>query len=128
MRQTSLKRRGAASHVDVQLVTGPAMRRLNRQYRKKNRLTDVLSFPAPKVFRRQGHLGELVICLPVLKAQAREQRHSARRELDVLLCHGYLHLLGFDHERGPAAARAMAKWEQKLLGTLGTPGLIARSR
>src|SRR5690606_2338926 len=58
---------------ELQLVSGPVMRRLNSRYRHKDYATDVLSFPAPEPFRRQGMLGELVICTGVLKRQAREQ-------------------------------------------------------
>jgi probable rRNA maturation factor len=108
--------------VEAHLVTGPAMARLNGQYRGKPYATDVLSFDAPAVFRRQGHLGELVICGAVLRRQAREQGHSPARELRVLLVHGLLHLLGFDHERGPRAAREMARWEARWLAGVGLVG------
>ena len=64
---------------------------------------------------REGQLGEVVICLPVLKRQARERGHSEVAELEILLVHGALHLLGFDHELGPKQAAAMARWEGKLL-------------
>jgi rRNA maturation RNase YbeY len=101
------------------------MRRLNAEYRRKRYATDVLSFPAPSVFRDQGWLGELVICRPVLRAQAREHGHSAERELAVLIVHGVLHLLGLDHEKGPRQAAAMARWEGRLLPARG---LIARSQ
>lgn len=94
------------------------MQVLNKNYRGKNYPTDVLSFPVPEPFARMGILGELVICLPVLKAQAVEQKHSASLELDILLVHGVLHLLGFDHELGPKQAREMASWEAKLLASL----------
>lgn len=110
------------------------MTRLNLKYRGKNRPTDILSFPSPEVFRAAGDLGELIICLPVLKRQAEGLGHSPRRELDILLAHGLLHLLGLDHERGRAEARRMACFEEQLLErlrpsrTLGSRGLIARSR
>lgn len=99
------------------------MKRLNAGYRKKSYATDVLSFAAPEPFRSQGWLGELVVCAPVLERQARELKHSSELELDVLLAHGLLHLLGLDHERGPAEARRMAKLEARLLEG---QGLIAR--
>ncbi len=111
--------------------TRSRMARINRQARGKNQPTDVLSFPAPKVFQKQGFLGELVICVPVLREQAREQGHSIAEELDILLVHGVLHLLGYDHERGPAAARKMAKMELKILSILSNQpsytGLIQRN-
>lgn len=107
------------------------MARLNGRYRGKPRPTDVLSFPAPEVFRRAGILGEIAICGPVLREQAREEGHGPALELDVLLVHGLLHLLGFDHERSPRAAREMARWERRLLATRasrldGEGGLIRR--
>ncbi|MEO7163498.1 MAG: rRNA maturation RNase YbeY [Bdellovibrionia bacterium] len=100
---------------EVQLVGRTVMSRLNYTYRKKKYPTDVLSFPAPLPFVQQGMLGELIICLPVLKAQAKEIKNSPQCELDVLLVHGVLHLLGFDHEKGPKEASAMARWETRLL-------------
>jgi rRNA maturation RNase YbeY len=87
-----------------------------------------------KVFVRdlnEIHLGELVICEPILKSQAREQGHSPERELEVLLAHGLLHLLGFDHELGEKEARIMKKWEDLLVERRVTSakgsGLISRA-
>lgn len=120
---------------EVQLVSGPVMKRLNAQYRRKDYATDVLSFPAPAPLRALGMLGELVVCLPVLKRQAREQGHSPERELRVLLVHGMLHLLGMDHERSDSEARRQRRFEGRLLDRLAgarrageaSPGLIARA-
>ncbi len=108
----------------VSLIGAPAMTQLNSMYRGKNRPTDVLSFTSPEVFQKQGHLGELVICLPVLKRQARELKHPPELELKVLLVHGLLHLLGMDHELGPKQAAEQARLEQKILEKL----LTGRSR
>jgi probable rRNA maturation factor len=102
----------------VSLIGAPAMTRLNSTYRGKNRPTDVLSFTSPEIFKKQGHLGELVICLPVLKSQARELKHTPEIELKVLLVHGLLHLLGMDHELGPKQAAEQRKLEQKILEKL----------
>ncbi len=109
----------------MRLVGAPEMIRLNRQYRKIAYPTDVLSFSVPEVFFRSGVLGELVICLPTARRQAKEQGHAVERELEVLLVHGMLHLLGFDHEQGEKEAKAMERWERKL-GM--SAGLIARSQ
>ena len=136
---SSLKKRvsktpkGTAWQVSFKFLSAPAMKRLNFRYRKKNSATDILSFPAPEIFRQHGMLGELVICEAVLLRQAREQEHNPRRELEVLLVHGVLHLLDFDHERGPKAAVEMARWESKLLAGLKPSketksGLVARSK
>lgn len=110
---------------DLRMVGSPMMTRLNSQYRGKKYATDVLSFTAPEMFSRAGWLGELVICVPVLKRQARELGHTPEQELDVLLAHGILHLLGLDHEKGPRHAAQMAGWEKRLLSTK-MPGLIGR--
>lgn len=99
----------------VKLVSVKMVTVLNSKYRGKNSSTDILSFSAEFPFRDAGFLGELVVCLPVLKSQAVSLGHSPRRELDVLLVHGILHLLGLDHEKGPLEAARMARWELALL-------------
>ena len=111
---------------EATIVSDKEIQALNKKYRKKNKPTDVLSFPSSKEFFKLGHLGELIMGEGVMKAQAKEHQHSVAKELNVLMTHGFLHLLGFDHERGPKAAREMAKWESKLLGTK-TKSLITRS-
>jgi probable rRNA maturation factor len=109
--------------IELSLVSKADMKKLNRSWRGKDRPTDILSFPMPKLFLtkvfvrdlNEIHLGELVICLPILKSQAKEQGHTEERELEVLLAHGLLHLLGFDHELGEKEARIMKKWEDLLV-------------
>lgn len=110
--------------VEVFLVSEKKMSALNGQYRKKKKPTDVLSFPVPEVFQEFGMLGSLVICVPVLKKQAQEMGHSVQKELTILLVHGVLHLLGYDHENGASEARVMKKLESRLLSGVG---LIQRS-
>lgn len=105
--------------LDVTFVDRTKMRTLNRKFRGKNQATDVLSFPALEIFARQGHLGDLVICADILEVQAREIGHSAKKELQVLLVHGLLHLLGYDHERSKRESLEMAAWEAKMLGDTG---------
>jgi probable rRNA maturation factor len=129
-RQAGIKR-NARPVVSLRVVGSSAMASLNRRWMGKSYATDVLSFPAPAFFRGQGILGELVICGPTLRRQAREQGHPARSELDILLIHGLLHLLGLDHEKSRAQAAVMARWEKKLARRLGhpadLPGLITRA-
>jgi len=132
----TLRKKGSSSFswvVEVRLMSAPVVRELNQRFRGKDAPTDVLSFPAPAVFQVRGMLGELVICLPVLKKQAVELGHSPEEELRILLVHGVLHLLGYDHELGPRQAATMRKWEGVLLQNLGGQravkrGLIERSR
>ena len=103
--------------VDLTVCTAPKMTKLNHQYRGKNEPTDVLSFAADHFFQGQGVLGDLVICGPVVLKQAKEYNHSWKKEVDLLLVHGLLHLLHFDHEQGVKEAKEMAKWEKKILGS-----------
>jgi probable rRNA maturation factor len=121
----------AALQAELALVSSVKMRRLNQEFRKKDYATDVLSFPSPLPLKKLGHLGELVICMPVLKRQAKEQGHQPETELAVLIVHGLLHLLGLDHEEGPAALKTQARWEAKILAALkikAEAGLISRSK
>lgn len=83
------------------LVTDDArMQALNAQYRNKDKTTDVLSFPSdlPLGYDGPRHLGDIVISLPQAQRQADELGQSLVRELQFLLLHGVLHLLGYDHE------------------------------
>jgi len=97
------------------------MRTLNRKYRGKDRTTDVLSFAfregAFGNLQRQV-LGDIVISLPTAGRQARQAGETLNRELDRLLVHGLLHLLGYDHERGEREARRMRRREKRLLESL----------
>ena len=85
--------RGRAS-VSVLLCGDARMRRLNREFRKVDRPTDVLSFPAGE----PAFLGDVAIDVPYAARQARKRGHALDREVQLLLAHGVLHLLGHDHE------------------------------
>lgn len=111
-------------HIDLAFLDSVKMAAMNEKFRKIPSPTDVLSFPTETIFYNAGFLGDILICLPILKRQAAQHGHSTRAELEILLTHGFLHLLGFDHERGPSEARAMKKWEVTLLKyTTGRPSL-----
>lgn len=114
---------GLKGAVDVLLADDRTLRRLNREFRGKDKTTDVLSFPAAEEFQEK-FAGDLAISLDTAARQAREHGHSLRDEVRVLLLHGLLHLSGMDHEtdRGEMAAR-----EATLRARLGLKsGLIAR--
>jgi len=114
---------GLTGEVDVLLAGDRTLRRLNREYRGKDKATDVLSFPAAEELVG-AHGGDLAISLDTAKRQAEEQGHSLRDEVRVLLLHGLLHLSGMDHE---VDAGEMAEREGELRGRLRLPnGLIAR--
>ena len=92
------------------------LKRLNRQFRKKNYATDVLSFPwGGSMTCQDGFLGEIAISFDRAKQQAAERRHNVVHEIKILMLHGVLHLLGMDHEtdRG-RMARAERKWRTVL--------------
>lgn len=93
------------------LITGDAeLRRLNREFRGKDYPTDVLSFPATL----PGSLGDLAISLTRARSQARAFGHSSEDELRILMLHGLLHLLGYDHETDSGRmARAEKRWRAR---------------
>ena len=91
----------------IAIVPDSRIRLLNRRYRRKDRATDVLSFPAEE----PGYLGDIVIASGVARAQARRAKHSLQTELRVLALHGLLHLLGYDHEHDGGR---MARVESRL--------------
>lgn len=110
----------ARGALTIALVPDARVRALNLRYRRQDRPTDVLSFPAGV----PGHLGDVVIASGVARRQARDAGHRLRTELRVLALHGLLHLLGYDHERdGGRMARVEARLRRR--GGL-TSGLIER--
>ena len=113
------------AEVSVALVGDQEMRPLNARYRKKNKTTDVLSFPAdPSMPLKAALLGDVIISVEQARRQAKERKISLKMEMVTLLIHGILHLLGYDHERSQRQARIMVSLEQKLLGYLCERGLI----
>lgn len=85
----------SAGEVSVLFCGDSAMRRLNRTYRRKDRTTDVLSFPSNG---SGGFLGDLIVSAPEARRQARKSRSAYPKVMEKLLLHGLLHLLGYDHE------------------------------
>ena len=90
------------SDVSIAFVDDEAMRNLNRQFRHKNKTTDVLTFPADATYgdpNRKGRpLGDIVISSDQAHRQAKSERHSVATEVRYLILHGILHALGYDHE------------------------------
>jgi probable rRNA maturation factor len=101
-----------SSEVTVRIVGAAEGRRLNRVYRKKDYATNVLSFPYGK-----GR-GDVVLCHPVIRREARAQGKSVAAHYAHLVLHGILHLRGYRHER-KAEARRMAREEIRLLRRAG---------
>jgi len=82
----------------VALVTDGRMRALNRDFRGLDKSTDVLSFRSTRTGGSRGYLGDIVISVETAERQARRLRSTLPRELEILALHGFLHLLGYDHE------------------------------
>jgi probable rRNA maturation factor len=99
--ELSARYRLKSPEVSLAFVGEQAIRTLNRKFMKKDKPTDVLSFPlGEKGPDGQFYLGDIVIAVPVADRQAREKGHSLDRELRLLAIHGFLHLLGYDHFAG----------------------------
>jgi probable rRNA maturation factor len=112
--------RGAARALRVTgevalVLTGDApVRRLNARYRKKDKPTDVLSFPGPG---GDAGLGDIVISVETAEKNARTLGRTLPQELDVLALHGFLHVLGYDHETDDGTMdRLERRLRRRLLG------------
>ena len=105
--------------VDVLISGNPRLRELNRRFRRKNKPTDVLSFPRPSG-------GDIAISAQIARDNARLYGHSLADELKVLVLHGMLHLAGYDHETDNGR---MARVEARLRTRLKLPAsLIHRAQ
>ncbi len=109
------------AELSVLFVGDRAMRTLNHAWIGKDKTTDVLSFSMRegKFLHIQPEiLGDIVISIPVATRQASAAGHSLAIEIERLLVHGLVHLLGYDHERGHGEARRMKQKEQQLLNRM----------
>lgn len=120
--------------IEFVFVDGEEIRRLNRELRDTDKVTDVLSFPAlddikgqaicgedyPYEIDEEGNLliGSVAVCCDRAKEQAEEYGHSYERELHYLLVHGIMHCLGYDHMTDEDKAEMREK-EEQILGKLG---------
>jgi probable rRNA maturation factor len=104
---------------DLGLVIGndKLIQRLNAKYRQVDEATDVLSFPAGEVDpdTKDIYLGDVVISLPRAEEQASAGGHPVAEELQLLVVHGTLHLLGYDHEEAIDREKMQAQQDQILL-------------
>lgn len=120
------------AEISVTIVDENEIKSLNAQYRDKDSVTDVLSFPMLE-FDEDGEmiyddcdfndgnivLGDIVICAKRAKEQAEEYGHSIKREFAFLTVHSMLHLLGYDHEHSEDMEQLMFKKQKEILGKLG---------
>ena len=111
----------ADAELSVALIGDTEMHTLNRDWRDKDRPTDVLAFALREGEDAGVHpdvLGDVVISLDTAARQAADRGATLADEVRVLLAHGILHLLGYDHERSPADARRMFAKQRALLRRL----------
>lgn len=101
------------NEITVVFVTPQKMKNLNTTYRKKTYVTDVLSFHGTN-----ESFGELVLCPSKIISQAKIVGHGYQNELDFLIIHGLLHLLGYEHESSDKDATKMYRLQDQLVRTL----------
>ncbi len=110
------------SELSLALVGNGQIQKLNSQYRHKNEPTDVLSFPQEENLPKgKKLLGDVVISVEQAEKQAKEGMKTLEMEIEMLLIHGILHLLGYDHEVSPKEARRMKRMETKIQRALCDP-------
>ncbi len=114
------------AEVSVSFVSNNEIKNLNKAFRNKDRVTDVLSFPLGEdgkydINKETGcaQLGDVVISLETAMRQAEIYGHSLEREIGFLTVHSMLHLLGYDHEVSPLEERIMREKEEQVLSQLG---------
>jgi len=105
-----LKEEKKEGDLSIVLLGQGKMRKLNKKYRGKNRVTDVLAFP-----NKELGLGEIVICFREVKKNAKRFNSTLEKELARVLIHGILHLLGYDHEKSEIKAQEMEEKQNHYL-------------
>ena len=98
--------------ISIFLTNNEKMRQLNLRFRKKNKPTDVLSFPINIVKKKIGYLGDIAISYEIVNK--RSKKSNFNYEFDKMWVHGYLHLLGYDHKKTREFEK-MYKLEKKIL-------------
>ena len=101
-----------SQEISIFLTNSEKMRQLNLRFRKKNKSTDVLSFPLYIVKKKIGYLGDIAINYEIVNK--RSQKSNFNYEFDKMWVHGYLHLLGYDHKKIKEFEK-MRKLEKKIL-------------
>lgn len=111
-------------YISVILTDEDGIHKINKEYRNIDRPTDVLSFPMfqpneiEEAKTREEVLGDIIVCMPIVKKQAVEYEHSEEREFAYMLVHGFYHVMGYDHMVEEDRIKMRAK-EETILGKLG---------
>lgn len=120
------------AEIDITVVDADTIREMNAEYRSKDSVTDVLSFPIYEFYNGEPReeldeepdtgcvmLGDMILCYTRACEQAKEFGHSAARECGYLTTHSMLHLLGYDHERNDEDTRLMRSKEEEYMNAIG---------
>lgn len=119
--KATLPKQHAPIELSIRFVGSEEMKALNKQYREKDKHTNVLSFPNPMPAElRDAYLGDIVVCIPVIELEALEQHKTPLAHYAHMIVHGILHLLGYDHQID-AEAIIMENIEVTTLANLGFP-------
>jgi probable rRNA maturation factor len=111
------------SEVSVTLVSKERIQEINKEYREKDSVTDVISFAMEEMGEDEieiiggeetRFLGDIIICVDIAKEQAADFNHSMEREMGFLAVHGFLHLLGYDHMNEADEKRMFGRQEEIL--------------
>lgn len=111
-------------YISIILTNEENIQKINKEYRNIDKATDVLSFPMfqpdeiDEAKKREEVLGDIIVCMPIVKKQAVEYEHSIEREFAYMLVHGFYHLMGYDHMVEEDKIKMRAK-EETVLGKLG---------
>ncbi len=97
--------------ISICLASCAKIKELNRRFRKKDEITDVLAFVGLEVKGSKTKLGQIVICPAKVKANAQKFGRSFQNELNLVLIHSTLHLLGYEHEKSEKEAEKMRRKE-----------------
>lgn len=108
-------RRSGRKSLTVALADDKRVRALNARHAKKDKPTNVLSYPSGE----RGFLGDVVLARQTVWREARQQHKTPSAHISHLVVHGTLHLLGYHHETGDADARRMEALERRILARLG---------
>ena len=120
--KTTLEHENASdAYLSVIFVGNEEIQEINRTYRNIDRVTDVISFALEDNDEKivgERILGDIYLCIPRMIEQAKEYNHSEKRELSFLVCHGLLHLLGYDHVNSKEEEKIMFGLQDEILGSL----------
>lgn len=111
-------------YISIILTDEENIQKINKEYRNIDKATDVLSFPMfepeeiEEAKTREEVLGDIIVCIPIVKKQAVEYEHSIEREFAYMLVHGFYHVMGYDHMVEEDKIKMRAK-EETVLNKLG---------